>query len=272
VLVRPADEPPVFSRSWWRWAMRWVLLEAANGIREAGGRDSRDELPCMTSGRLLAGLAAAGMAVAGLGFAVEAEGFAGNALAGLSSLILGSVLAVALIDQLLRRRHREHWSAARDEICRAICEAIVDMASSFALFVSSGNGFLDMVGPEDDAFARPRIGSALCDLIDAIRDDEPRLSSQLEPDLASSRTLYDEVSTIIASLRTVMTTRVVVLGDEPQLVAALLNLERAERQWESWVVMVERDGAPDGLAWRHATATLQAGADVYSYFLPAEQV
>jgi hypothetical protein len=221
----------------------------------------------MTSGRLLAILAAAGVGVAGIGFGVEAEGFAGNALAGLSSLILGAVLAVVLINQLLQRQHREHWAIARAEICRAICEVIVDMASSFALFVSDGNGFLGLVGPEDDPIARPQIWLALGDLIEATAADEQRLSSQLEPDLASSRALYDQVATVVSPLRTATTTRVVVLGDEPTLVAALLSLERAERRWGSWVQTVETEGAPDSIAWQHATATLRAGADVYGYFL-----
>jgi hypothetical protein len=244
-----------------------MLLEATNGVREAVGGAASEELPAMTTRRLLAALAVLGLGITVLGFALEAEGFSGNTLAGLSSLILGAVLAVALIDQLLRRRHREHWSIARAEICRAICEAVVEMASSFALSVSDDLEFLRLVGAEDDPVTRPQIWLALCDLVEAARAAEQRLSSRLEPELASSRTLYEQVARVVAPLRIATTTRVIVLGDEPQLVAALLELERAEQRWRSWVDTVEREGAPDYIAWRHATATLQAGTDVYGYFL-----
>ena len=267
VLARPREEPPTFTLLWWRWVARWMAVEGANGIREASGSPTTDALPDMTTGRFLAMLTATGAAIAGLGFALEAEGFAGNALAGLSSLILGAVLAVVLIDHLLRRQRREHWSLARNEICRAICESVVDMASSFALFVSGGGGFLYLVGPEKDPVANPRIRAALGALLEAASADEARLSSALEPDLASSRVLYDQVAAAVAPLRVATTTRVIVLGDEPRLVTALLDLEHAERRWGSWVETVEREGAPDSIAWYHATATLRAGSEVYGYFL-----
>jgi hypothetical protein len=244
-----------------------MLLEAADSVREALGCAPREAVPAMKSRWLLVALAAAGVLVTILGFALQAEGFTGNTLAGLSSLIVGAVLAVALIDHLLRRQHRERWAIARAEICRTICEAVVDMASSFALSVSDDLEFLRLVGPESDPVASPQIWHSLRDLVEATSSAEHMLSSQLEPELASSQTLYEQVAPIVAPLRIATTTRVVVLGDEPRLVAALLNLERAEQRWRDWVYMVEREGAPDGLAWQHATATLRAGADVYGYFL-----
>jgi hypothetical protein len=64
-----------------------------------------------------------------------------------------------------------------------------------------------------------------------------------------------------------MTTRIIVLGDEPLLVEALLTLERAERQWQAWIETVEDWGAPDGFAWRNATNTLEAATAVYGYFV-----
>ncbi len=155
---------------------------------------------------------------------------------------------------------------ARGEMRRAICESVVDIGSAFALYVADGDAFLGLVGPESDPLARPQILQALRHLVSAAGTDEQRLGSQLQPDLASSRTLYEQVSKMVGSLRVAMTTRVVVL-DEPELVILLLNLERAERRWGSWVQVVERDGAPDDIAWRHATVTLRACADVYDHFL-----
>jgi hypothetical protein len=216
---------------------------------------------------LLLALAAAGIVVTGLGFAIEAEGFAGNSIAGLSSLLLSVVLAVGLIDQMLRRKRREQWSAVRDEMSRAICEAILDMAWSFALVVPDNMGFAETVANERDSFASPRIWRALCDLVEAATVDTDSLAAQLAPHLASTRVLYDQTAGVVASFRSEMTTRDAVMGDEPKLVEALLAMERAERGWRSQLEMVEREGAPDRLAWASATAALRAGSEVYGYFV-----
>jgi hypothetical protein len=64
-----------------------------------------------------------------------------------------------------------------------------------------------------------------------------------------------------------MTTQVIVLGDEPVLVAELLTFERADLHWRSWINTVEREGAPDHIAWEHAMTTLRAGSRVYGYFV-----
>jgi hypothetical protein len=226
----------------------------------------------MTSRGVLTSLGLLGVAIAGAGLLLNVNGFLGNALAGLSSLILGAVLAVVLIEQLLRQRRPEQWHLVRDEIRRAICEGVVDMASSFAIAVSDGSGFLGLVGPEDDPVARPQIAAALEKLIAATEAKAAELAAQLEPDQASSRILYDQIAAAVVPLRMATTTRVIVLGDEPLLVAALLTLERTEQRWGGWVETVEKSGAPDLMAWQQATSTLQAGTDVYKYFVRRHEV
>ncbi len=237
------------------------------GVQLALNQSTAPEPPQMTSRWMLVVLTVAGVVIAVVGFLLEANGFLGNVLAGLSSLILGAVLAVVLIEQLLRRRRREQWHVARGEIRRAICEGMVDMASSFAMVLADDSGFLGIAAAEDDPVARPQIAVALQLLILAIEDGAAGLAAQLEPDRASSRVLYDQVAPAVAPLRTDTTTRVIVLGDEPQLVAALLAFERTERRWVGWVEAVERSGAPDLMAWQQATSTLRAAVEVYEYFV-----
>jgi len=212
-------------------------------------------------------LSLVGFAPAIVGLIFDVGGFLAHVLAGASSLILGAVLAVVLIDQLLQQRRRTQWQTVRDAIQRAICEGVVDMATSFALVTSDGERFLGMVGPEDDPLPRLQIDLALRRLVEDSEANQEALAAQLEPDIASSRSLYEQVSPAIARFGGTMTTRIIALGDEPKLVEALLMLERAEHQWRSWVETVENWGAPDVYAWQQATNTLRAGVAVYGYFL-----
>jgi hypothetical protein len=93
------------------------------------------------------------------------------------------------------------------------------------------------------------------------------LAREIDADISSSRALYTDVAPTIARFSPDMTTRVIVLGDEPDLVEALLKLERAEHQWRVWIEAVEHSGAPDAFAWREALGTLVAATTVYGYFV-----
>jgi hypothetical protein len=221
---------------------------------------------------MLAGLGAIGLAIAGVGFLLDLKGFLGNVLAGLSSLILGAVLAVGLITHLLNRQRREQWCVVRREIVRAVCEGVVSMATAFALVLSDDAGFLDLTGSAADLVAQPQIAAALLGLIAVAEADAAELAAGFELDRASSRVLYDQVAVAVEPLRAATTTRVIVLGDEPRLVEVLLILERRERLWGELVTMVERAEALDEMAWQQATDTLRASVDVYRYFLSKHEV
>jgi hypothetical protein len=213
-------------------------------------------------------LTAAGFAPAILGFALGLPDFEAHALAGLSGLILGAVLAVGLIDELLRRRKRETWALVYGEIRRSISEAVLDLSTRFAAMLPGQSAFLEVAGPEDDPFPRADVAHSLEQLLTEVRGRLPQLAGELDqPDRSSTRRLYDQVAPIAAPLRTATTTRVIALGDEPRLVSALLDFERAERRWHGWLLAVEQEGAPDTFAWEHALATLSAAAGVYSEFL-----
>lgn len=230
----------------------------------------RERLARIGSGKLLAALTLIGLAPVVIGFAVE-DGFLPHVLAGLAGLILGAVLAVVLIEQLLQRRRKEQWRLAREEMISAICEALVEMAGSFALVLPGANHFLDFVGPEDDPVARPQIAQALQDLVGQTEAHYKALSLVVEdPDLASSRTVYDDAA---LALRMVdrATTRVIVLGDEPGLVKLMLALERAQQRWEQWLETVEQQGAPDRISWHQALLTIRAAADIYAYFVSDDE-
>jgi hypothetical protein len=256
---RPDGEPPPFTSDWWRWAGRWIYRELLNGIRAADGRPELTDLPRMSSRTLLIALSIVGLIPAVIGLALDVGGFLAHVLAGMSALILGAVL--------LRQRRRAQWETARNELRRAICEGVVDLASSFALVVPRGDQFLGLVGPEDAVLPRRQIATALQQLVATTEAEQGNLAGRLEPDIASTRNLYDEVSIAIAPFRSAMATRVIALGDESHLVTALLTLERTERQWRSWVETVEQWGAPDLIAWSHATGTLRAESDLYRYFV-----
>jgi hypothetical protein len=244
-----------------------VFRDFLNAVRLGYGGSSVTEVAEMRSREPLIVLSLIGLAPAVAGLIFDVEGFLAHVLAGVSSLILGAVLAVVLIDQLLQQRRREQWQTVRDAIRRAICEGVVDMATSFALVVADGEQFLGLVGPEDDPLPRPQIAAALRKLVVDSEANREYLAKELEPDTASSRALYEQVAPTIAQFGATMTTRVIALGDEPQLVESLLALERAEHQWKSWVETVEGWGAPDAYAWQQATNTLRAAGNLYSYFV-----
>ncbi len=221
------------------------------------------------SGQLLVGLTLVGLLPAILGFALGLNDFVAHVLAGASGLILGAVLAVALIERLLRQQHREHWSPVHDEMRRAMCEGVVEMAFTFATILPSGAAFIDVVADEEDLRPHARIADALRRLVEAAESDAQPLARDLDSERASSRTLFRQVAPVITPLRDAMTSRLIALGDEPALVTVLLAFERAQRQWAIGITSVEHARAPDRFAWECATLTLQAGVEVYSYFVRA---
>jgi hypothetical protein len=94
--------------------------------------------------------------------------------------------------------------------------------------------------------------------LDAIREATGAAPRDTLPSMTSGRLL---------ALLGVLGSAVAALGFAVNAQGFMLNLERTERRWGGWVRAVERDGAPDDIAWRHATATLRACADVYDHFL-----
>lgn len=95
----------------------------------------------------------------------------------------------------------------------------------------------------------------------------PDLAATLEVDAASSRSLHSATQMSLGPIRDLLTTRVIALGDEPDLVRRLMELERHERTWRDWIDQVEHWGAPDRLAWEEALATLRAAVGTYLYFV-----
>jgi hypothetical protein len=271
---RPGGEPEPFSARWWQWLGRWVsddfFREVHTSRREPTSRNAEPEPPEPQrdhSRLLLVVLCALGLAPAIAGLAFNVEGFLAHILAGLAGLILGAVLAVWLIDRLLRERRRAQWQVVRAAIRRTICERVVDLGTSYAIAVNTDHDFIGLVGPEDAAIPHHKIRAALSQLCIDLRGAQAALAIQLAPDLASSRSLYSEVSPAITLLGQEMSTRIIVLGDEPVLVETLLVLEREEHQWHAWIETVEQWGAPDKFAWQKATGTLEAAIAVYGYFV-----
>jgi hypothetical protein len=282
---RPAGEPWPYTRAWWGWTGRWMRAEFVASVRSSSTRgtpavttsamtptkpDAQTEPhpPAIRSSTAIWVLTMVGLAPAVLGFALDLSDFEAHALAGVSGLILGAVLAVVLIDELLRRRRREHWALVYAEMRRSIAEAVLEMGTRFAAMLPGRSAFLDLAGPEDDPLPRADIADSLQRLLDDLRRGATSLAADIEqPDRSSTRRLYDQVAPIAAPLRTATTTRVIALGDQPLLVSALLTFERAERLWQSWLLAVEHEGAPDRFAWEHAVATLSAATGVYRLFV-----
>lgn len=220
------------------------------------------------SRQLLYILTVFGLLPVAIGFALSLHDFIAHVLAGISGLVLGAVLAVALIDRLLAQRRSEQWHTVRNQMFGLICERIVEMSTDYSGALSGSPRFFDRVGPEDNPVARPEIAAALTDLVIAVEAAVPELSRDVDdPDRASSRVLFDQVTPLVLPLQEAMTTRVIALGDDPHLVGHLLALERAQRSWRTWIEAVEHAGAPDSYAWDQATLTLKVAGDLYYYIL-----
>ena len=137
------------------------------------------------------------------------------------------------------------------------------MGGSFAIEMP-GHRYLTFA--ETSADVTQEMAGALDELATAARSVATSLAASLESDVASTRAVYDQSARALEPLHGAIT-RVIMLGDEPDLVKRMLALERALRVWGTWVTEVEHAGAPDSIAWEQAISALETGTEVYKYFV-----
>jgi len=259
------DDLPLepYTRQWWADVWREMRAEFWAGVRNAMGPPP-EAVPMTLGYRSVLGLVClVGSAVLIAGLIAAPDGFFGNVVAETAGVLLGAVLAVTLIEKILSQQRREQWDAVRDEIVRAISDALLAAATSIYETTGMGYPLLEAVG--EDTTLRPEIAEAMALLPDEIEAAIPAFAANLEPSLASSRVAFDAVDIEFAPVRDLATTRVVAMGNEPELVALLLRVERREKDWRSGIVLVETENAPDILAWHHAVETFRAVAALYGY-------
>lgn len=243
-----------------------MRVEIRAAWQEAVG-DPRDDEPVTIGYRgMLVLLLLLGSAAAVFGLADETDGFLGNAIAEVSGVTLGAVLAVTLIERVIARQRTERWSPVREEIRRAVCSQVVAMAIDFHMATPQPGRLLETLDARY-AVERAEVADAMSEVADALDAAIPQLASAIEPDLASSRSLHTSIELSFEPIRDLLTTRVVVLGDEPDLVRRLMALEHHERRWRFSIHGVERFGAPDSHGWEPASSMLRAGIEAYRYFL-----
>lgn len=221
---------------------------------------------------VLLALVAVALAALGIGLALGARAFVSNFLAGLVGWAISVLFAVLLIDVLLERRRAERWEAVRELTLRSIFIQVTDMAVDL-LMVSH---VTDLMDGEDamryydtingDDPRSERSVEALHELADFVRkhaEDLADATSEFGQIDTTSRSLYREIQQELATLRDVLTPRVLELGGDPKLAELLFEVERSERYWRHAVWLIENDwGMPDKFAWNSAATVYKAVANL----------
>jgi hypothetical protein len=85
-----------------------------------------------------------------------------------------------------------------------------------------------------------RLASFVHEHANEIGDVEDEFGTTTDAD-RRTRSLYNEITTELATLRDVLTPRVLDLADDPRLTELLFEVERSERHWRHMLWVIEND-------------------------------
>lgn len=191
------------------------------------------------------------------GFWLRLEGFLGNVLAELAGVTLSVLIAFTLVERLLLRQRREQWIG----VSRAIRSAISSRVDSVACDFYCADTLPDAWFLADTAQEHAAVMEATAARLTTARE---RLAKHTVDDIATTRQLHRATRADLGFVRDVLTPRVVQLGDDAELVEALVALEEAERLWNQAIQLIyDNWGFPAELAWERAAGTLSAAARLY---------
>jgi hypothetical protein len=246
-----------------------------SGLHEGRASDSQALRPDDMLGLLIfLSLAGAGGAIA-----IDSKSAWVSILVGISELLLALVLALTLSDRLVRRARRENWLRVSSQIADLIRRHVLRIALEFEraledqqILVKRGwQPFRALADPASSDFAQ--MEGALQNLVSRVRDSADDLGRgtddvgrPIDFEVSSSARLLRAVAPHLAQLQGSITTRVIIVGDDPDLVRPLLDLERAHEAWRAFVDDVLRFGTADAQSWQSAAAALAAAAELFAAF------
>jgi hypothetical protein len=219
------------------------------------------------------------LAGAGGAIAIDSKSAWVSILIGISGLLVGVVLALTLSDRIVRTTRRKRWLRVSGQIADLVRRHVVRVAVEFErtledrqLLVKRGwQPFPALANPASTEFAE--MDSALQSLVERIYDSADDLGRgtdglgrPVDVAISSSARLLQAVDPHMAQLRESITTRVIVVADNPDLVRPLLDLERAHEGWRAFVYDVVRFGTADAQSWQSAAAALAAAAALFAAF------
>ena len=204
-----------------------------------------------------AGILAAAVAV---GFALDAEAFAGNLLAEAAGVVASVVLAVLVVERLLERDRRARWRLVSEQTARTL---------RFALVKASVPMYLALPSPKPHG-ADPRTAEDAGTLADGLVELEDGLRTFGEHEELKQLRLADVLVETRPHLQLALgevMPRLLALGRDPGLIQRLMAIEAALQalDYRVWSVSLVRGGmiGPGRLTHREAADGL---ADLVATF------
>jgi hypothetical protein len=169
------------------------------------------------------------------GFLIDAETFLPHLIAVLAELSAGVFVALCIVDPLQTITRRVKWRGVRDHTVEALCSHLSNIVTQFAIYLPlktllSAPLNLGRDQPSRDALVR--------------FDRFLALALERQASMMGSRTsdLHSKVKSDTDQIVRVLMPWIVQFADDPQLLAVLMKLEKAERRWASSLALERHVG------------------------------
>jgi hypothetical protein len=216
---------------------------------------------------VVAAVIAVVLSLGAIGLVVGPGEFATNLLVEFIGIAVSVLVAVALVERLLRRQRAQQWERVRAQTLRSIYATVTDIAAAFYLEVYSG-AISDSVGDELALIHRSQWPTE--DIADRLAELAEHISANADELGSSTEVLHNDVGPAIRHMRDAVTPRVIEVAEDPTLVEKLVELEDAERRWAISLGVIDDWGAPETFGWEDSAGVLDAAAEICRYLARLE--